>query len=331
MEGVTFLGMGSFGTSLGILLAKNQCKVTIWGRNDKEVEEVKATRVNNRYLPEVEIPKDVLITSDIKEAIRDSEYIVLAVPSYAIRSVCKLISKELNEKQILISIAKGIEEGTNLRLSQVIKDEAPLNPVVVLTGPSHAEEVSRNIPTAVVVSSADMKYAYKVQDLFMTKYFRVYTNDDIIGTEIGGAVKNIIALTCGICDGLGYGDNTRAALMTRGMSEIVKIGTLLGGKKETFYGLTGMGDLIVTCTSLHSRNRRAGIQIGKGVPIKEACENIGMVVEGISACDAFYKLKEKLNVCMPIVDELYQILFKNKDIKDAAHSLMSRDRKNEIH
>ncbi len=203
--------------------------------------------------------------------------------------------------------------------------------MVVLSGPSHAEEVSRNIPTTVVVSSKDMNYAHKVQDLFMSKHFRVYTNDDLIGVEIGGAVKNIIALTCGICDGLGYGDNTRAALMTRGMSEIIKIGTLLGGKKETFYGLTGMGDLIVTCTSLHSRNRRAGIQIGKGVSAKEACENIGMVVEGVSACEASYELKEKLGVCMPITDELYQILFKNKDITEAAHSLMSRDKKNEMH
>jgi glycerol-3-phosphate dehydrogenase (NAD(P)+) len=331
MKKVTFLGLGSFGTSLGILLAKNGCKVTIWGRNKEDVAEIRASRVNNKYLPGIEIPGDVIITSNMEEAISESEYIVLAVPSYAIRSICKLISSKLNERQILICIAKGIEEGTNLRLSEVIKEEAPLNPVVVLTGPSHAEEVSRNIPTTVAVSSEDMNYAYKVQDLFMTKYFRVYTNDDIIGVEIGGAVKNIIALTCGICDGLGYGDNTRAALMTRGMSEIVKIGTLLGGKRETFYGLTGMGDLIVTCTSLHSRNRRAGIQIGKGTPIKEACENIGMVVEGVSACEAFYKLKEKLNVCMPIVDELYHILFENKDIKDAAHLLMSRDRKNEMH
>lgn len=331
MKKVTFLGMGSFGTSLGILLAKNGCEVTIWGRSSEEVQKVRETRINEKYLPGSLIPSNVIITDNIEEAINNSEYIVLAVPSFAIRGVARQISSKLKEKHILISIAKGIEEESNLRLSQVIKEEAPSNPVVVMTGPSHAEEVARSIPTTIVVSSEDMDYAYKVQDLFMTKYFRVYTNDDVIGVEIGGAVKNIIALTCGICDGLGYGDNTRAALMTRGMSEIVRIGTLLGGKQETFYGLTGMGDLIVTCTSLHSRNRRAGIQIGKGVPVNEACNNIGMVVEGISACEAFYKLKEKLNVCMPIVDALYEILFNNKDIKEISHSLMSRDKKNEMH
>ncbi len=331
MRGVTFLGMGSFGTSLGILLASNGHDVTIWGRNKDEVEKVKTERINKKYLPDVLIPESVIITSNIDEAMKHSEYIVLAVPSFAIRSCCKLISDKLNKDQIIISIAKGIEEETKLRLSEVIKEEAPLNPVVILSGPSHAEEVARSIPTVVAVSSNDMAYAHKVQDLFMSKYFRVYTNDDLIGVEIGGAVKNIIALTCGICDGLGYGDNTRAALMTRGMNEIVKIGTLLGGKKETFYGITGMGDLIVTCTSLHSRNRRAGIQIGKGVPAKEALKSIGMVVEGFSACEAFYELKEKLGVCMPITDELYQILFNNKDIKKASYSLMSRDKKNEMH
>lgn len=331
MKRVTFLGIGSFGTALAILLSTNGHEVTIWGRNEIEVENVKRDRINKKYLPDGFIPQNVIITSDIDEAIKDSEYIILSVPSYSIRNVCKLIKDKVNNNQIIISIAKGIEEATKLRLSQVIKEEAPLNPVVVLSGPSHAEEVARSIPTVVAVSSKNMAYAHKVQDLFMSKYFRVYTNDDLIGVEIGGAVKNIIALTCGICDGLGYGDNTRAALMTRGMNEIVKIGTLLGGKKETFYGITGMGDLIVTCTSLHSRNRRAGIQIGQGVPPKEACKNIGMVVEGIAACEAFYELKEKLGVCMPITDELYQILFNNKDIKEASHSLMSRDKKNEMY
>lgn len=331
MKKVTFLGIGSFGTSLGILLASCGHNVTIWGRNKDEVDRIKKERINKKYLPDITIPSNVIITSDIDEAIKGSQYIVLAVPSYSIRSVCKLISDKLKKDQVLISIAKGIEEETMLRLSEVIQQEAPLNPVVVLLGPSHAEEVSRNIPTTVVVSSKEMEYAGKVQDLFMSKYFRVYTNDDLIGVEIGGAVKNIIALTCGICDGLGYGDNTRAALMTRGMSEIIKIGTLLGGKQETFFGLTGMGDLIVTCTSLHSRNRRAGIQIGKGIPVDEACKNIGMVVEGVAACQAFYELKEKLGVSMPITDELYKILFKNKDIKEAAHSLMNRDKKNEMY
>ena len=331
MRSVTFLGGGSFGTSLSMLLGNKGYEVTIWDRNPLVVKEINNKRTNNKYLSNITIPDKVIATDIIEDSISDRDYIVLAVPSYAIRDICKLIHNEVKKNQIIVSIAKGIEEKTKMRLSKVIKDELPSNPVVVLSGPSHADEVSKNLPTTVVVSSENMEYAYKVQDLFMTNNFRVYTNDDIIGVEIGGAVKNIIALACGICDGLGYGDNTKAALMTRGMSEIVRVGTLLGGKRETFYGLTGMGDLIVTCTSLHSRNRRAGILIGEGVPLKEACNRIGMVVEGVKACEAFYELKDKLSVSMPITDMLHKVLFKNKDVKAAVEELMKRDKKDEMH
>lgn len=331
MQNITFIGGGSFGTSLSILLANKGFNITIWDRNPMVVEEINAHKTNNRYLPNIVIPDGVIATNKMDDSMKESDYIILAVPSYAIRDMCKAISKYLNEYQVIVSIAKGIEEKSKMRLSKVIKEELPLNPVVILSGPSHAEEVSRNLPTTVVVSSENMEYAYRVQSLFMTNTFRIYTNDDIIGVEIGGAVKNIIALACGICDGLGYGDNTKAALMTRGMSEIVRVGTLLGGRRETFYGLTGMGDLIVTCTSLHSRNRRAGILIGEGVPMKEACQKIGMVVEGIKACEAFYELKDRLGVDMPITDMLYKVLFEDKDVKLAVKELMERDKKPEMH
>ncbi|WP_010240945.1 NAD(P)H-dependent glycerol-3-phosphate dehydrogenase [Clostridium arbusti] len=331
MRSVTFLGGGSFGTALGILLANKGHKVTIWDRSQLVVNDINNNRTNDKYLSDIIIPDNVVATNSIEDSIEESDYVILSVPSFAIRDVCKLIHNKVNKNQIIVSIAKGIEEETKMRLSKVMKEELPSNPVVVLSGPSHAEEVSKNLPTTVVVSSESMDYAYRVQDLFMTNNFRVYTNDDIIGVEIGGAVKNIIALACGICDGLGYGDNTKAALMTRGMSEIVRVGTLLGGRRETFYGLTGMGDLIVTCTSLHSRNRRAGIFIGEGVPFKEACNRIGMVVEGVKACEAFYEWKDKLNVNMPITDMLYKVLFKNKDVKTAVKELMERDKKDEMH
>lgn len=235
---------------------------------------------------------------------------------------------KLNANVPIVSIAKGIEEGTDIRLSEVINEELP-NKVVVLSGPSHAEEVALQIPTTLVVTSKDMECAKEIQDLFMTSYFRVYTNDDIVGVEIGGAVKNIIALAAGVIDGIGYGDNTKAALMTRGMKEISRIGVALGGKEDTFYGLTGMGDLIVTCTSMHSRNRRAGILIGKGETLDSALKEVGMVVEGVKACKAFYELKEKMNISMPITDSLYKVLFQGKSAEEGVKELMERDKKNE--
>lgn len=331
MTRVTFLGGGSFGTALAKLLSGKKCDITIWDRNIKAVQEINTDRTNSRYLPGITLNESIKAVTDIESAVQGADYIILAVPSFAVREVCRKIAKTVLKKQIIVSIAKGIEEETKLRLSEVIKEELPENPVVVLSGPSHAEEVAVNVPTTLVATAYDMKYANLVQDLFMTANLRVYTNDDIIGVEIGGAVKNIIALASGICDGLGYGDNSKAALMTRGMSEIVRIGTILGGKRETFYGLTGMGDLIVTCTSMHSRNRRAGILIGKGAKSDEACRTVGMVVEGVKACEAFFELKQQLNVYMPITDTLYKVLFQNKDVKAAVTDLMVREKKNEMH
>lgn len=328
MSKVTFLGGGSFGISLAILLANKGNTVAVYDRDNTVVEDININRRNDKFIKGLDVPKNVTAYNTLEEAIVDSDYVVLAVPSHVIRSASRSLKGLIDETIPVICIAKGIEEGTNKTLVEVIEEEIA-NPVVILSGPSHAEEVAFNIPTTVLTSARDMKVAEEVQDLFMTKTFRVYTNDDLVGVEVGGAVKNIIALAAGICDGLGYGDNTKAALMTRGMAEIVRIGTKLGGKIETFLGLTGMGDLIVTCTSMHSRNRRAGYLIGTGKTREEAVEEVGMVVEGIKACYAFYNLKEKLNVEMPITDALYKVLFEDKDAKKMVGELLERDKKAE--
>lgn len=329
MSNISFIGGGSFGTALSILLAKKGNTVSIWDREKSVVDEINNKRSNDRYIKNMIIPSNVTAYENINEALLESEYVVLAVPSHVVRAACQSIKNIVKPQQILISIAKGIEVGTLKRISEIIKEELPNNPLVILSGPSHAEEVAVEIPTTVVVSSEDMKYAEMVQDIFMTNKFRVYTNDDLIGVEIGGAVKNIIALAAGVSDGLGYGDNTKAALMTRGMHEIIKIGTKLGGKAETFSGLTGMGDLIVTCTSMHSRNRRAGILIGEGMSVEEAIKSIGMVVEGITATKAFYELKEREKIDMPITDVLYKVIFAGKNSEEAVRELMAREKKDE--
>jgi len=326
---VTFIGGGSFGTSLAVMLAKKGLDIKVWDRKSSVVEDINIKRENIKYLANVTIPHNVKACLSLEESVTNSDLIVLAVPSHAVREMSKSISSIVKKEQIIVNIAKGIEESSLKRLSQVIEEELPNNPVVILSGPSHAEEIASDIPTTVVVSSTKMEYAKAVQDVFMTNKLRVYTNDDIVGVEIGGSVKNIIALAAGISDGIGFGDNTKAALMTRGMSEIIRIGTKLGGRSETFSGLTGMGDLIVTCTSMHSRNRRAGILIGKGLSADEAIKEIGMVVEGIKACRAFFHLKEQLEVEMPITDVLYRVLFEGKDPKYGVYELMNRDKKDE--
>lgn len=326
---VTFIGGGSFGTALSVMLAKHGHDIRIWDRKQATVDDINLKRENIKYLHNVIIPNGVEAFTNMGEAVSDSEFIVISVPSHAIRKVTEDMKPYVHKGTTIVSIAKGIEEESGKRLSEVISEILPENPVVILSGPSHAEEVAQDIPTTVVVSSLDMKAAEAVQDLFMNSKFRVYTNDDLTGVEIGGAVKNIIALAAGISDGIGYGDNTKAALMTRGMSEIMRIGIKLGGRPETFSGLTGMGDLIVTCTSMHSRNRKAGILIGKGKSLQEATEEVGMVVEGIKACRAFFKLKEKVSVNMPITDVLYRVLFENKDAKYGVYELMTRDKKQE--
>jgi glycerol-3-phosphate dehydrogenase (NAD(P)+) len=328
MKKIAFIGGGSFGTSLAVLLAKKGNDISIFDRSMEVVNDININKRNSKYIKELIIPNNIKATNDIKEAIDKSNYVVLALPSHVIREAAKNLKNIIDPKVVIICIAKGIEEGTDKRLSVVLDEELD-NPIVMLSGPSHAEEVSKGLATTIVVTSRNMEYANEVQDLFMTSSFRVYTNDDMVGVEIGGAVKNIIALAAGIGDGLGYGDNAKAALMTRGMKEISDIGLTLGGREKTFYGLTGMGDLIVTCTSMHSRNRRAGILIGQGKSVEDALKEVGMVVEGVKACKAFYELKEKLGISMPITSALYQVLFKNKDSREASIELMSRDKKSE--
>lgn len=328
---ICFIGGGSFGTALSVMLSKKGMDVSIWDRKQSVIDDVNIKRENIKYLHGTVIPSNVKAYLNLKEAVNGCSYIVLAVPSHVVRDMANSLKNIIDKDVIIVSIAKGIEVESGKRLSQVISEIFPSNKVVILSGPSHAEEVAKDLPTTVVVTSTDMSSAEKVQDIFMTNKFRVYTNSDIIGVEIGGAVKNIIALAAGISDGLGYGDNTKAALMTRGMIEITRIGIKLGGKRETFSGLTGMGDMIVTCTSMHSRNRNAGMLIGKGIKVDDATSQIGMVVEGIKACKAFYELKERLNISMPITDALYKVIFENKDPQYGVYELMTRDKKNETY
>lgn len=326
---ISFVGGGSFGTSLAVLLAKKEFEISVWCHSQGTVDEINNQRTNRKYLKDISIPDNVTAFSDIEPAVKDSDIVVLAVPSKAIREISKKVFPFLKDEAIIVTVAKGIEKHTLKRLSQVISEEIAGHPVVVLSGPSHAEEVANNIPTTVTVASESSEAAKVIQNVFGSGTFRVYTNNDITGVEIGGAFKNIIALAAGISDGIGYGDNTKAALMTRGMSEIVRVGTKLSGRPETFYGLTGMGDLIVTCTSMHSRNRRAGILIGKGMTMDEAVKEVGMVVEGIEAVKAFYELKQQTDVEMPITTALYEVLFEDKDPKMSVMELMNRTYKEE--
>jgi glycerol-3-phosphate dehydrogenase (NAD(P)+) len=331
MKKIAFIGAGSFGTALGVTLSKKGYPVNMWDRSKEIIEDINVKKENIKYLPHIVIPSNVSASCDLKETMEGCSIIVLAVPSHAIREVTQKLKEYIHEDVIIVNIAKGIEEKTYKRLSEIIEEELPNNSVVVLSGPSHAEEVAQDLPTTLVAASKDRQSAVDIQEVFTTSKLRVYTNDDIIGVEIGAAVKNIIALAAGVSDGIGFGDNTKAALMTRGMNEIKRIGVELGAKRETFSGLTGIGDLIVTCTSGHSRNRRAGILIGKGCSYEDAIKEIGMVVEGVKACKAFYSLKKDLDVPMPITDALYSVLFKGKDPKYAVYELMTREKKDEIY
>lgn len=330
MEKICVLGAGSWGSALALELAKKGYEISMWARKQDQVDEINNTRENKNYLPGVVFPKNITLTTDLRESIKDSILIVLGVPSQAIRSICLDIKPFVNDKQILVDVAKGLEKGTGLRLSEVCKEELPNNPYVTLSGPSHAEEVSRDIPTTVVVASEDLQVAKIVQDIFMSPEFRVYTNPDIVGVELGGALKNIIAFGAGICDGLGYGDNAKAALMTRGISEIGRLGAAMGAEPLTFAGLSGIGDLIVTCTSMHSRNRRAGILIGQGKTLDETLDEVKMVVEGITATEVAHKVAKELNVDMPITNAIYSVLYEWKNPKEVGVALMMRDKTHEM-
>lgn len=327
---VAIVGAGSWGTALSVMLAKKGIEVSLWVREEEIYRQIKEARENTRYLPGVPIPPGVIPTRSLDEALKGAQLTVLAVPSQYVRGMARQVAPFISAGQVVVNVAKGFEVDTLLRLSQVIEQEIPSARVVVLSGPSHAEEVGRDIPTAVVSASYKKEDAELVQDVFMGPNFRVYTNPDVIGVEVGGALKNIIALAAGINDGLGFGDNSKAALITRGIAEISRLGQAMGAHPLTFAGLAGIGDLVVTCTSMHSRNRRAGILIGRGKPLAEALESIGMVVEGVTTCKVAYRLAQRYGVSMPITQQLYQVLFEGKDPREAVSQLMLRGRTHEM-
>lgn len=332
MQEIAVIGAGSWGTALAIVLADNGYRVRLWARREEQVKEINEHRTNEHYLPKTTIPDSITAYSNLSEAIQGISTILLVVPTKAIREVVREINQSLTKKTLFIHASKGIELETYKRISEMIEEEVDPDKkeaVVVLSGPSHAEEVVKRQPTSVAVSSLDSQAAEFVQDLFINQYFRVYTNSDLIGVEMGGALKNIIALGAGLTNGLGYGDNAKAALMTRGLAEMTRLGTKLGADPLTFAGLSGLGDLIVTCTSIHSRNYRAGNMIGQGHSVDEVLTNMGMVVEGIRTTEAVYNLAKKVNVEMPITNQLYAVLFENKDPKQAVHELMGREGKQE--
>lgn len=332
-EKVTILGAGSWGTALGMVLADNGHEVRLWSFNEEQVNEINNKKTNENYLPGIQLQENIRAYGDLQTALEDIETIVIAVPTKAVREVVQKVVRVLKEPVTVVHVCKGIEPNTLKRVSEMIQEEMPSNlmkDLVVLSGPSHAEEVSRTQPTTVAVSSENIQAAEAIQDLFMNNNFRVYTNEDIVGVEIGGALKNIIALAAGISDGLGYGDNAKAALITRGLAEITRLGTKMGANPLTFLGLTGIGDLIVTCTSVHSRNWRAGNALGKGQTLDEILSDMGQVVEGVRTTKAAVQLAEKYNVSMPISSILYKVLFENVKPKEAVDELMSRRKTHEM-
>lgn len=333
MTNIAVIGSGSWGTALGMVLADNGHSVRMWARRAEQIDEMNTHKTNKRYLPEITLPDNMSGYTEIEEAIKKTEVIVLAVPVKAIREETKKVLLAATKPVTIIHVSKGIEPGTQKRVSEMIEEVAEglstLKAVVALSGPSHAEEVSLRQPTTVTVSSLNQEAAELAQDLFMNQSFRVYTHTDLIGVELGGALKNIIALVCGVTNGLGYGDNTKAAIMTRGLAEITRIGVKLGADPLTFSGLSGLGDLIVTCTSVHSRNWRAGQMIGKGLSLDEVLEQMGMAVEGVRTTQAAYELAVTHDVEMPITSAIYQVLFNQVKPKDAAEDLMGRVKKHE--
>lgn len=333
MKKVTVLGAGSWGTALAMVLTENGHDTLIWSHREDQANEINERHTNEKYLPNIQLPEKLTATSDIKSAVEHGEILVFAVPTKAIREVAGQVMNYLDKKVLIVHVSKGIEPNTLKRISEILEetlDPRVVEDIVVLSGPSHAEEVVLHHPTTITAACANLRSAEKIQDLFMNHYFRVYTNTDVIGVELGGALKNVIALAAGISDGLNYGDNAKAALITRGLAEIARLGVRMGGNPFTFAGLTGMGDLIVTCTSVHSRNWKAGNMLGKGMKLDEVLDNMGMVVEGVRTTKAAYQLAQKYDVSMPITTALYQVLFENKDPKDAVDELMHRLKKREI-
>jgi len=328
------IGAGSWGTALALLLGQKGFEVTLWLRSKDLLDKIVQANENSTYLPGVSLPPTVKATIDLEEAVSGKDLIVMAVPSHTVRKTVSMMKSYLQEETIIVNAAKGLEEGSLKRLSEVINEElSPLFPhikIAVLSGPNHAEEVGRLVPTATVVASVEDTVAKKVQDIFMSPYFRVYTNSDIIGVELGGALKNIIAIGAGVCEGLSYGDNTKAALITRGLVEITRLGLALGARRGTFSGLTGIGDLFVTCTSPHSRNRYVGIELGKNNALEDIISSMKMVAEGVKTTNAAYELSRKYGVEMPITREVYRILFEGMKPHEAVADLMRRDKRHEI-
>lgn len=326
MASLGIIGAGTWGTALAIMLHNNGHEVTIWSAIKEEIEEMERTRLHHN-LPEVVIPECIGLTENLEAAMTEKDILVLAVPSVFVRSTSKRLKEYLRDGQIVINVSKGIDETSLKTMSQIIEEELPKAEVAVLSGPSHAEEVSRRIPTTCVAGAHKKAVAEYIQSVFMSPEFRVYTSPDMLGIEVGAALKNVIALAAGIADGLGYGDNTKAALITRGIAEISRLGMKMGGKPQTFAGLSGIGDLIVTCASVHSRNRRAGILIGQGKTMDEAMKEVQMVVEGVYSARAGKLLAEEYGEDMPIVEQVNQVLFENKAAKDAVGDLMLRDKR----
>ena len=330
MANISVLGAGSWGLGLALLLNNNGHNVTVWSVLNDEVVMLQTEREHKRCLPGVRIPDSITISGDTANVINNADVLVLAVASPYTRSTAKLIAPFVKEGQIIVNVAKGVEEHTLLTLCQIVEEEIPQAKVAVLSGPSHAEEVSRGIPTTCVIGAHEKNTAEYLQNIFMSDVFRVYTSPDMLGICIGGALKNVIALAAGIADGLGYGDNTKAALITRGNAEITRLGVAMGANPHTFSGLSGIGDLIVTCESMHSRNRRAGILIGKGYTKDQAMEEVQMVVEGVFSAKAALELSKKYNIEMPIVEQVNKVLFEDKPAAEAVKELMLRDKKIEI-
>lgn len=329
MANAGVLGAGSWGTALSVLLCDNGHQVATWSIDENEVKMLNEKREHETKLPGVKLPDQLVVTNNLEEAIKGKDFLVLAVPSPFTRSTAAKMKPYVAEGQIIVDVAKGIEESTLMTLSEQIRQEIPQADVAVLSGPSHAEEVGRRLPTTCVIGAETKETAEYLQSMFISKVFRVYTSPDILGIELGGSLKNVIALAAGIADGLGYGDNTKAALITRGIAEIARLGVKMGGKVESFTGLTGIGDLIVTCASVHSRNRRAGYLIGQGMSVQEAMDEVKMVVEGVYSAKAAAKLAEKYGVSMPIVEEVNKVLFEDKNPAEAVDDLMQRESRSE--
>jgi glycerol-3-phosphate dehydrogenase (NAD(P)+) len=327
MAKFTVLGMGGFGLALAVMLNNFNHEVTVWSAFESEIENIRKDGENKQKLPGVKISSAITLTNDVK-AVSDCDIVIFGVPTGFVRSVAKQIAPYVSPKTVIVNTSKGLEGGTYKRMSEVLREELPDSPIVVLTGPSHAEEVAVGMPTTITAASEEVKYADYIQSVMSNSLFRIYINSDIIGCEVGGSLKNVIALCAGVCDGMGCGDNTKAALMTRGITEIARLGVAMGAHTETFAGLTGIGDLIVTCTSMHSRNRRAGILIGQNVSPDEAVKQVG-TVEGYACTKAAYELSQKLGVDMPITEQCYKVLYNGVNPRTALSNLMERPKRHE--